>query len=318
MRWRKSADDGDRSAFLEGTSSDLADFGETGSEGFASSWDAQTARQTFDERLEAFGPPDDDKRSRRARDLDRRSRRWMWALGGIVVLGGGAALAVQQGVVGDPTGLTPETIEDINVIASIDDPREYSDGPADLVLTDVAAIDSGFVGAPGTDPSPSADLTKVDGGAVFETLFWGGRSHVAILGPELDLRETCVIVTLVAEDLRVVDLAAHGDCGDRYAATGNREACIGENVAILEVWPYDPDAVVPRPQVTTTRVRIEAVDQDTMTSESFRGNAPLDDRVLENAARLGGRPGDETTLQIGSITGTCTLVDRAEVRVQLL
>ncbi len=81
----------------------------------------------------------------------------------------------------------------------------------------------------------------------------------------------------------MVDLAAYGECGNRYAATADRSACIGDNVAILEVWPYDPDAVVPRPQVTTTRVRIEAVEPDTMASESFRGNATLDDELLENA-----------------------------------
>lgn len=318
MRWRKSAQDGDSGAFLEGTSSDLADFGHTGSDGFASAWDAQPATPADDERLDAFGPPEDDKRTRRARDLDRRSRRGLIALGVIVLLGGGAALAVQQGVVSDPTGLTPETIDDINVIASIDDPREYSSGSADVVLTDVTPLDSGFVGAPGVDPSPAAELTTVASGSAFGTLFWGGRSHVAIMGPDLDLDNSCVVVSLVAEDLRVVDLAAHGDCGDRYAATGDRDACVGDNLAILEVWPYDPDAVVPRPTVTTMRVRIEAVDADTMATESFRGSAPLDDQRLENAERLDGRPGDQATVQTATTTRTCTLLDRAEVPVQLL
>jgi hypothetical protein len=318
MRWRKSADDGDRGAFLEGTSSDLADFGHTGSEGFASAWDAQMATQAHDEPVDAFGPPEDDKRTLRSRDLDRRSRRGLLVLGVIVILGAGAALAVQQGVVSDPTGFTPETIADINVIASIEDPRDYSSGSSDVVLSGVAPINSAFVGSQDAHPSPAVDLANVSGGSAFGTLFWGGRSHVAILGPELDLTTTCVIVTLAAEDLRVVDLAAYGECGNRYAATADRSACIGDNVAILEVWPYDPDAVVPRPQVTTTRVRIESVEPDTMASESFRGSAPLDDQLLENAARMNGQPGDEATVQIGTVTGTCTLVDRAEVPVQLL
>lgn len=318
MRFRRSAKDGDGGAFLDGTSSDLADFGETGSNGFASAWRAQADTREHDAPLDGFGPPDDDKRANRARDLDRRSRKGLVFLGVLVLAGAGAAIAVQQRVLSDPTGLTPETPERSNVIASIDDPRAYAEGPADVSVTPVTPVDSAFIKPADADPAPATSLTQVAGGSSFGPLFWGGRSHVAVAGPDLDLDTTCVVVSLVAEDLRVVDLAAYGACGDRYAATGDRAACIGPNIALLEVWPYDPDAVVPQPEVTSVRVRIEAIDPQNLSGESFRAVAPLDDAVLENAVFLAGRPGDAATVEVGSVDASCTLADRAEVPVQLL
>lgn len=318
MRFRRSAKDGDGGAFLDGTSSDLADFGETGSDGFASAWIAQADALDHDAPLDGFGPPDGDKRANRARDLDRRSRKGLVFLAVLVLAGAGAAIAVRQGVLSDPTGLSPEAPERGNVIASIDDPRVYASGPADVTVAPVTSVDSAFIKPPDADPSPATSLTQVADGSRFGPLFWGGRSHVAVAGPDLDLDSTCVVVSLVAEDLRVVDLAAHGACGDRYAATGDRAACIGPNIALLEVWPYDPDAVVTQPVVTSVRVRIEAIDPQSRSWESFRAAAPLDDALLENAELLSGRPGDAANVEVGAVEATCTLVDRAEVPVQLL
>jgi len=318
MRWTRSAGDGEEAAFLEGTSSDLADFGHSGSDGFASIWDLQDSSDVGTRSLHNFGPPDDDKRTQRARSLDRRSRRGWVVLGVLVIVGAAAAIAVQQGLLSNTTKHAPNVIDDSNVIVSTAARRVYSTGPAEVTISPSAALDSAFITHGEADPSPAQDLEHIDSGSVFGSLFWGGRSHIAVLGPALDATTSCVVVSLVADDLRVVDLAAHGRCGDQYAATGDRVACVGENIVVLEVWPYDPDAVVQRPEAATARVRIEADDFNTNTTESFRGTTAFNGQLLSEAPRMNGGPLDIATVRIGSVVGTCTLIDRAEIPVQLL
>ena len=318
MRWSRSSKRGIESAFLDGTQSELSDFGETGTEGFASSWavDPMEADPDGDDDLfEHF----EDRATQRSRDLERSSRRGLVFLALVLVLGTAAAVAVRVGALGDESLPANEASSSVGALLAIGGVREYDDGPTDLVLTDAATLDQSFrAEAIDDDPYPIEDAPSVAPGIEFGSVFWGGRAHVAVIGEAVGGPDLCVVASLVADDLRPVDVASHGSCLAAYAATGDRIACRGNNVVLLEVWPYDPDAVVEKPPVEEIRVRVEADGQVAGSKESRRGVTVMQGEFVEDADVLGGAPGDMVTLRAGTRSGTCELLQRAEVQVQLL
>lgn len=318
MRWRRSSRRGVESGFLDGTHSELSDFGETGTEGFASSWGAGRPEADTD-RDDDFFEHFEDRSAKRARDLERSSHRGLVFLAIVLVAGTAAVAAVRAGLLGDesvPSNAAPSSVGEILAIGDV---REYDASPTDLVLTDTALLDQSFLAEAIDDgPYPIEDSRSVAPGIRFSSVFWGGRAHVAIVGEAVGGAEVCVVASLVAADLRPIDVASHGSCLEAYAATGDRVACRGNNIVLLEVWPYDPDAVIEKPPVEAIRVRVEADGQAAGSKESRRGMVVVQGELVEHAEVLGGAPGDTVTLRAGAETGTCELLQRAEVQVQLL
>lgn len=309
--------------FLEGTESELADFGNTGGDAFAAAWAAHPADPNDGADTDPFAGFED-KASRRSRDLDRRSSRWVVLLALFGVSLAGFGVAVQQGVFEDENQQVGSPLDQPNVIDSIGGIREYDDGPGEVALATVTGLDRAFI-APSADenPAPVSSLSSASDASSSETVefgavFWAGRAHIAIVGSDIDLDTECVVVSLVANDFRAVDLAAHGRCGSAYQATGDRLACAGSNLLLLEVWPFDPDSVVDQPDVTVVRVRVEAVDEETGAVESMRGMWVLDADLVDEAVTMLGRPGEVAQVTGISASGTCTLLDRDRVTVQLL
>lgn len=317
MRWRRSANTGSDGSFLEGTASDLADFGQSGSEGFAEAWSAIGDEASHGDR-DLF-EQSDDRRSRRARDLDRRSRRWVLPLIGLLLAGVAAAIILQTDVFGESTANLPEGTDDVVLeLLSIGTPRVYQQGPTDIELTDPTTVDRPFLTVEESDPQPTDSPPGWTSEVRFGPVFWGGRSHVALVGPSIGTGESCVVVSLVADDFRVVDIATYGLCGDAYAATGDRSACVGSDVLVLEVWPFDPDSVVDKPTATALRVRVQRVDDVAGNVESIRGVMDLGGDLVERADLLRGAPGDTAELGAGAGRAKCELLDRSGVQVQLL
>lgn len=317
MRWRRSADHGSGGAFLDGTDSELADFGETGSEGFAAAWDA--SRAASDSADETMFAPSDDRRSRNARDLDRRSRRWVLIPALIAIIVAGVAIGTQTDVFDSSPDDGPENVvEPVPELQAIAAPRDYDDGPAQVVLTDPAQADRPFRVLENEDPRVADQLPDWAGDVAFGPVFWGGRAHVVITGPAVALEDVCVVATLAADDLRAVDIAASGECTDVYAGTGDRIACARNDVLLLEIWPYDPDGVVEKPAATSLRVRVQRDDPSSGSVDSVRGEMHIDGDLLARADRLPGAPGDIATFDVGDGRFVCELLDRSGEQVQLL
>ncbi len=318
MRWRRPARDGDDGAFLAGTQSELADFGETGADGFASAWDAGHVDRESGAKDDLFAGFED-KASERARDLDRRSRSGLMFLVLLVLAGLGATAAVRSGVLGDSDNSTAPREGRPNELVAIGDDRSYGQGPAAVAVRVPGSIDRGFVAeSTSSDPLPADVVPAMDIEAAFGTVYWGGRTHVGVVARGLDLSVDCVIASLVTADLQVIDLAAHGACSDQFAPTGDRRACLGDEAVLLEVWPYDPDSVVERAAVEAVRVRIERRLEPSGSVASLRGDMLLDGDLAAQATPLLGPPGTTATIRLGDLSASCELLDRAEVRVQLL
>lgn len=320
MRWWKKARDGDGEVFLEGTESTLSDFGHTAGEGFAEAWKASLDRDVRDQDaaddLDASLRPHDDKRSRRSRDLDRSSRRGVVVVSSLVVLGLAAAVAFQQGVFDSADGEPANAQLPDGELASIGAVRPYTNTEGVATASASVRVDRAFVASATADPTPIPGEASMP--PVFGRFLWAGRAHIALLAPSLDEESECVVMSLVADDLRVVDLASYGRCSAEYQATGDRVACVGDGTVVLEVWPFDPDAVVEQPDVVEVRVRVESAIDTSGSVSSLRGAESVADGLLNDITTMTGRPGDLIELRVGGRSGTCTLLDRAEVPVQLL
>lgn len=318
MRWWKKARKSDGGVFLEGTDSDLADFGHTGGDAFSAAWAANPPdpdSESGDDLFDAY----EDRASRRSRDLDRRSRKGFVLVGLLVIALAGVGIANQQGLFDEEPAVAANPLDRPNVIGSIGSLRDYETGPAEVEFASSIAVDRAFIApSESEDPAPVGALSTPRGEVEFGFVFWAGRAHVAVLGADVDPNTDCIVVSLVASDFRVVDLASHGRCGSSYDATGDRVACAGPGLTILEVWPFDPDAVVEQPAVSAVRVRVETVVPGTGAIESLRGMESVDSDFVDNAVPMLGGPGDEAAFTSGGFVGTCTLLDRAEVPVQLL
>jgi len=131
-----------------------------------------------------------------------------------------------------------------------------------------------------------------------------------------------MVVTMVDGSFLPIDLAAHGECAPELAATGDRLACQGEDLILLEVWANDPRSAKVPPPVVAIRFRAEATSNSGGVY-SRRGSftaSPGERSLLEVSPVVGGAPGDEITITFadGVHRSTCTLIDRADAPVKLL
>ncbi len=160
-------------------------------------------------------------------------------------------------------------------------------------------------------------------------VFWAGRMHLAVfaegVGPALEAEEYCLVVSLVTSQLAGIDVAANGACAASFSTTGDRLACAGNDLVLLEVWSDDPSVPGEPPAVASVRYRVEAPTRqlvDVPLIGSVRGSVelPAGSDLLSVATELGGAPGDVVTISSGdqALAGTCTLLDRSDVTVKLL
>lgn len=321
-QWRKSPDFPDHpgrfddvgDSYLDAVESDLVGFGETGQRGFSDAW--ADAPEGFDQATAAFATDESDTKGR---DLDARSKTWKVVLALLILLGVGAGWAYSKGVFEAETDLAEESGAIPTLIAP-DIVREYVSEPTEIVLVTKSVGDAMFLRA-GDDAEPRPAVEPV--APLVESftagpVLWGGRIHIALTGQGVADPDLCLVTTLVSNDLRTVDLAATGTCPEVFGATGDRMACIGSDMVLLEVWPFDPRAATKPPAVTAVRFRAELTDENGEVA-SQRGSVALADAsqadaLLGAATVLGGSPGDVVTVE----GRQCTLLDRSDLVIQLL
>ena len=312
--------------FLEGTESVVEGIEPTATTAFSDAW-AEAQAQGGGDALDAaidVGQDDD-----AGRDLDRRRTGSIFIVA--LLIGGAAAIAyfaTTAATAPDPSlGVRASTDTDRNLLASPLAEREYTELITPVIVTDVYALDETFISDAGSDDSSDGLVPDDDATAEFAvaagTVFWAGRTHIAVVSddPFLETQQTCLITSLVTPELQAVDVASTGDCSEEFDATGDRLACSGATAVLLEVWPLNPDSVT-IPQVATgVRTRIETTAGTDVSSQ--RGSLELAisgpvTPLLASATTLNGAPGDTVTLELGNLSGACTLVDRSTVDVRLL
>ena len=320
-RWRKASDfpelpgrfDDFGDSYLDAVDSDLVSFGETGQRGFSDAW--AESPQGFDDAAAAFATDENDIKGR---DLDARSRTWKVVLVIVVALCVGGWFAYDQGLFVDEGA---EVVEQDLVPALIapDAQRTYDLEPTSVTLRVSARGDSLFLRS-GGDPNPQPLVEPQEPLVPAFTagpVIWAGRVHIALTGPGVADADVCLVTTLVADDLRIIDLAAIGTCPVENAVTGDRLACEGRQALLLEVWPFDPRSPTRPPKASAIRFRVEVAQADGSVL-SQRGTVDLPptegDRLLSAATILGGTPGDVVTLN----GQQCRLLDRSDLVLQLL
>lgn len=315
-RWSRAVEEDKFEGDLREVESDLDTFGDSGGRGFSEAWDAQGDSEATLPEAAA-----EDKRSARMRNLDRR-RGPVFYLLLLAVLGGLGAAAYfgyQEYVADADVDEVAEDVEPFDLIVPPGLPRTYSEGDARLNLAPDARLREFFTAeAFGTDPQPVPDAPDgIPATAEAALLWWGGRLHVAVAGPDVGAADLCAVTTLLSAEVEVLDLASGGACGDRYEATGDRVACRSDSLVVLEVWPRNPSVDIPQPDPTTLRVRIER-QLPSGEVHSVRSTSSIDGAIDAGLDELAGSPGAEATLAIGAVRGTCTMVDRSDVAVRLL
>jgi len=311
---------------LSEVGSEVHDFGNTAKEGFAEAW-SKPVQSGSDAHLDAITGPDtapsgdsDSGESLQSR-FDQR-----WSPSAVI----GAMILVALVVVGvifairtpdrteSEADETAAQFESEFELSAPGEQRDYGDGPATLETSASTPIEQGFSSAAGEDPEPTAQRQAgLPTNASFSLAFWGGRTHVAVVGDGLDLPGNCVVVSLFSADFAVVDVAASGDCGSRYSATGDRTACRSEDAVMIEVWPENPSSIVPTPTPSQLRVRIEQVQSDGRAA-SVRSTQMLDQRVQALSEPVNGAPGTTADFIFGERRGGCELLDRSGVQVRFL
>lgn len=330
--------------------SDLADFGDTATRGFSEAWDDSRGPHAHESDAAVAGfssDPEDTK----GRNLDKKSKKGIVLLALLVLIGGGLGYTFQTGVF-DKAGQDASVIEDdISPLLAPGDIRIYEAEPTSIDLNVSAASTNRFVETNGGGPVP---VTQVDDPARSEPddsgepqatsgeeigdlpqsigagpVLWAGRLHVAVFAEDVGEGATkgdqCVVVSLVTDSFIPIDVAAHGKCDAAFAATGDRVACAGDDLVLMEVWSDDPTGSRESRRVPIIRYRIED-NQPLLTDAEMRGSLrgnldlPVGGDLLAAAAELGGGPGDLVTISgnDGALSATCTLLDRSEVAVKLL
>lgn len=309
--------------FLEGTESSLTNIEATGAASFADAWTKEGVDrrgQSLDEAID-FGQDDTAER-----DLDQS--RVGTIAGWTVFVVGAAALIfffIQRG--GDQDGdigARASTNVERNILLSPLEEREYTNSEGPLTATTFTRLAEAFIDETGSgELVPNDDPDALTGRYLAGPVFWGGRVHVAVISSEplLSTTQECVVSSLVTNDLLAVDVASAGACDAAFGATGDRVACRGDNIVLLEAWPFNPDAVTEPEVATAIRTRVEQRGAQETTSRrgtlelsTADGSAP----VVAAAARLTGEPGDTATIELGNLSGTCELLDRSDVDVRLL
>ncbi len=307
-------------AFLDGTESSVIEIEATASKGFQEAW-AQSVDGESDQSLDsAISVGQDDTR---ARSLEgSRTGAYLGVAGLVVAIVAVAFFATQAATAPDPNiGARASADTERNVLTSPLAEREYTDLVTPVAVANTGMLDQRFV-ATGGELVPD-DSASEDRDILFGPVFWAGRTHVVVMAEATLVapEDECLIVSLVAEDLRAIDVAGVGQCSDSFAATGDRIACESENVALVEVWPFNPDSVTEPKTVAAIRTRLERTSGAEVSS--LRGALSVADDagtspVLAAATTLEGRPGDTVTIQLGDFSGECALVDRSTVDVRLL
>ena len=310
--WSRSGDEHRFDQDLTPVDSDLDGFGDSGATGFSEAWsDADDEVGTIPEGAEQ------DKRAQRLRNMDRRFS-VPRVLGLVVVLVGiGWLLITQPWVGGDEAAV--EQAPSSELLVAPGQPRNYANGAPNAQLNSAWALQDAFVSlsVDGELEAVPPEEIAVPTNLVAAPLLWGGRAHVALMGPGVGNEEFCGVASLFAEDFSVIDVAADGSCGDRFNATGDRLACRGNNIILLEVWPENPDSTELQPDATRVRVRLEQIDEDGSV-ESRRVSVELGQRFDLDLVELAGVPLETANIGIGGQSGMCDLLDRADVPVQLL
>ncbi len=315
-RWSRAVEKNKFDGDLSEVNSELETFGDSGGRGFSEAW---AAGHHDDAVLPEAAP--EDKRSAQLRNLDRRRGPlfFVFVFAVLAALGAGGYFGYQAFVVDPPPDETAEEAEPLDLIVPPGLPRTYSAAPTGLELTAVARPREFFTAeAFGTDPQPVVDAPGViPESAESAFVLWGGRLHVAIAGPGVGSEEICAVATLLSEEVEVLDLASGGACADRYEATGDRVACRSDSLVLLEVWPRNPSVDTPQPDPATLRVRLEQ-QMASGQLHSVRSTSPVDLSIELDSAELGGAPGTEVEIAVGSVRGTCITVDRSDIAVRLL
>ena len=307
--------------FLEGTESSVTNIEPTAASGFREAWE-RNPDPGADESLDsAIDVGQDDSKSR---DLNRR-RSGLILAALVLIAGVGAAVFFfsQERVEPEDPSATSQRNAEQNILGSPLDEREFSPLETPITVEVFERLNDQFVDADG-----DGELIAGGGESPFRgrylagTVFWAGRAHVVLVTNQPLLRSgECVISSLVTAELEAIDVASAGDCADAFTATGDRIACVGENILLLEVWPTNPDAVEEPRLVAGVRTRVEARDGTSVTSlrgaidvSGFSPTAPF----LASATPLSGAPGDTVTFNIGILSSECTLLDRSGVDIRLL
>ena len=312
--WSRRADENRFDADLSTIDSEIDTFGDSAAVGFSTAWDSGDDSDAKPLPEDA----DDEVRSQRLRNMDRRfSPVRIGAVVLAIVVLIGAAIGVQR--LREPEDPTAALEEDEVVLISPGQVRDYAAGSGDAAFARRWTLDDAFLAASvdGT-PNPAADdAVSLPSNARVAPLVWGGRAHVAIVGEGVGAASMCVVASLFSAEREVIDVAADGACGDRFAPTGDRVACRGEDVVVLEVWPLDPGVTAVQPDATRVRVRLER-ERPTGEVESLRVTVDLDQRFQVGLQELTGAPGTTAALTLDDVTGRCQLLDRSDVIVQLL
>lgn len=307
--------------------STLVDFGETGREFFSEAWEQRDDHPD----IEAFTAQSDVGQGQEAdlvRSLSRRPlRRWFVAIALLAIVASLLSVFLRDGRF-DEQPVAEPTIDFDAVLSSPGEPRTYdSDGVASPDGIATVLVDRfGRFEPNGEMSTIPSDDTSVDLpiGVSASPLIWGSRLHVAVMGPPGFADDRCVVVTLVASDLETLDVAAAGQgCADRFAPTGDRTACMAGDTVLLEVWPpsaIDPAIAsgVPTLPVAEIRVRVEQIDRAGWAESSVRGDLDLRDVSLTRIETLAALPGATVDFAAAGSTGSCVLLDRANVDIKTL
>lgn len=208
----RSADETRFDTDLSQVESDVEDFGVSGTEGFSSAW--STAPEVEGAELLAHEEEQrGDKRASRLRDLDRGVSvgRVVTALLVVSAIVAGFIFFDRFAELGQQSAAEDDPFQEAFLVAP-GEARTYAEAG------DVLRVDSGWpVGdtfiadGPSSDPNPTPPETvTLPTGVVAAPLVWGGRAHIAIIGPGVGADDLCAVTSLFSANLDVIDIAADG------------------------------------------------------------------------------------------------------------
>ncbi len=318
--WKRAADD--PPAFpTTAAPGEPERFVDSGREYFASAW----AERDDDAGIEAFAVQTEEERRTEeelTRQLSRRPRGPVLLLIAVAVAGGVAAFGVTQGWFDsaedgeDAVGVVFEA-----AIAAPQDPRSYTGGPFPARVNLLAPLERGLLTSPAGPELLSEIPPDLPADVRFTPILWGNRLQVLVSGPADMVTDGCLIVSLVADDLRALDVASRGDsCEPIHTITGDRSSCSAEGVELIEVWPpiARTDLLVEPEAVERIRVRIARPGPGEGEWRSVRGELDLRGVDLLALPVVGGEPGSELQATIEGMTRSCTLLDRSGIEIRVL
>ncbi len=339
MRRRKRRSEGDiasrgssknrdfDSAFLEGTETSIDESEAMASDGFRDAWGANTQTESSASLDSAI----DVGQAESSLDALGAGRLTRTLVGLVVVVGicaAGYFLFESLTSAQEPEAARAVADSDTNILSSPIDERSYEPLTGPVAVEVFTPFDEWFVEEGNSLlPVSAAEATSLGGDTttsarsriLIGSVFWADRFHLAIVseGVLLPSDQVCAVATLAGEDLRAIDIAGVGSCGDEYSETGDRLACTGERAVLLEVWPFNPDAVSETVDAASIRARLE-FDTGSVSRRASLEVEQTSRELVSAASQLTGEPGDEVEIEIDGLVATCELVDRSSVDVRLL